>query len=410
MSKQDSNYSRVQQRKQQQQNKRPAHPRKKRHLFAKIFWSLFLLAVVAIAAAATLFFSYARTAPALNEENLKNPGATVLYDSANKKILDLGSQNAVALKPNEVPQQLKDAVTSIEDRRFYQHQGVDIKRTFGAAFANLTHSSNGLQGGSTLDQQLIKLAFFSTKKSDQTLKRKAQEAWLARKLDQTYSKNQILTFYVNKVFMGYSSYGMQTAAKFYYGKSVKDLDLAQTALIAGIPNAPSQYNPYFNSQLALARRNEVLDAMYKNKKISQADLTAAKAEKIDQGLLPVHQNEQKNNKAKISDPYIKQVITEVKKKGYDPYGSQLKIYTNLDMNIQKRLYNIANSNDYVYFPDNKLQIASTIVNPNNGKVVAMLGGRKTGNVTYGLNRAVQTDRTNGSTAKPLMDYAPAIEY
>lgn len=410
MSKQDSKYSRVDRREQEQKNKRPKHPRKKSHVFSKIFWSLVLLLVVAIAGGATLFFSYARSAPALNESNLKNPGATKIYDSSDHKILDLGSQNAEALKQNEVPQQLKDAVISIEDRRFYKHQGVDIKRTIGAAFSNVSHSSSGLQGGSTLDQQLIKLSFFSTKKSDQTLKRKAQEAWLARKLDKTYSKNQILTFYINKVFMGYSSYGMQTAAKFYYGKSVKNLDLAQTALIAGIPNAPSQYNPYSNPKLALARRNEVLDAMLNNKKISQAQHDAAQSQSISDGLLPYHQNEQKNEKAKIADPYIKQVITEVKKKGYDPYASNLKIYTNIDMRIQKRLYNIANGDNYVYFPDNKVQVASTIINPNNGKVVAMLGGRKTGNVTYGLNRAVQTDRTNGSTAKPLMDYAPAFEY
>lgn len=411
MSKQDPKYSRVNRREQEQKNKRPKkHPRKKRHVFSTVLWSLLLLFIVVVAAGATLFFSYARSAPSLNENSLKNPGATKVYDASNKKILTLGSQNAETLKQSEIPQQLKDAVVSIEDRRFYEHNGVDIKRTVGAAFSNFTNSSSGLQGGSTLDQQLIKLSFFSTKKSDQTLKRKSQEAWMARKLDKTYSKDQILAFYINKVFMGYSSYGMQTASKFYYGKSIKNLDLAQTAVIAGIPNAPSQYNPYSNPKLALARRNEVLDAMLKNKKISQAQHDEAKNKDINDGLLPYHQNKQKNEKAKIADPYLKQVISEVKKKGYDPYGANLKIYTNIDMDVQKRLYNIANSNDYVYFPDKKLQIASTIVNPNNGKVVAMLGGRKNGDVTYGLNRAVQTDRTNGSTAKPLMDYAPAIEY
>ncbi len=107
---------------------------------------------------------------------------------------------------------------------------------------------------------------------------------------------------------------------------------------------------------------------------------------------------------------MKEVIQDVEAKGYDPFTQCLKIYTNLDMNIQEKLYEIANTNNYVYFPNNKIQVASTIVNPHNGKVVAMIGGRKLGNVTFGLNRAVQTDRTDGSTAKPLMDYGPAIEY
>ena len=104
--------------------------------------------------------------------------------------------------------------------------------------------------GSTLDQQLIKLSYFSTKRSDQTIKRKAQEAWLAINMDRQYSKDQILTFYVNKVFMGDGCYGMQTASKYYFGKTLDKLNLAQTALIAGIPNAPSSYNPYTNPEFA----------------------------------------------------------------------------------------------------------------------------------------------------------------
>ena len=406
MSNQDPEYSRVNRREAEEavRTKGPWH------IIKRILLVILIIFVLGIAAGSALFFYYAKSAPELSTSKLSSPGSTIIYDANNKKITSLGSDNRTLIAEDKVPQQLKDAIVSIEDRQFYQQKGIDPKRILGAFLNNLNPDS-GLQGGSTIDQQLIKLSYFSTAKSDQTLKRKAQEAWLALQLDKHYSKDQILTFYINKVFMGYGNYGMETAAKFYYGKSLSQLDLAQTALIAGIPNAPSSYNPYSNPKLALERRNEVLQAMYENHKITKSQEQQAQAEDINTGLLPVHQNNvEDSEKAKIADPYLKEVIQDVEAKGYDPFTQCLKIYTNLDMNIQEKLYEIANTNNYVYFPNNKIQVASTIVNPHNGKVVAMIGGRKLGNVTFGLNRAVQTDRTDGSTAKPLMDYGPAIEY
>ena len=406
MSNQDPEYSRVNRREAEEavRTKGPWH------IIKRVLLVILIIFVLGIAAGSALFFYYAKSAPELSTSKLSSPGSTIIYDANNKKITSLGSDNRTLIAEDKVPQQLKDAIVSIEDRQFYQQKGIDPKRILGAFLNNLNPDS-GLQGGSTIDQQLIKLSYFSTAKSDQTLKRKAQEAWLALQLDKHYSKDQILTFYINKVFMGYGNYGMETAAKFYYGKSLNQLDLAQTALIAGIPNAPSSYNPYSNPKLALERRNEVLQAMYENHKITKDQEKQAQAEDINTGLLPVHQNNvEDSEKAKIADPYLKEVIQDVEAKGYDPFTQCLKIYTNLDMNIQEKLYEIANTNNYVYFPNNKIQVASTIVNPHNGKVVAMIGGRKLGNVTFGLNRAVQTDRTDGSTAKPLMDYGPAIEY
>lgn len=406
MSNQDPEYSRVNRRKAEE----AVRAKNPWHIIKRVLLVILIIFVLGITAGSALFFYYAKSAPKLSTSKLSSPGSTIIYDANNKKITSLGSDNRTLIAENKIPQHLKDAVVSVEDRQFYQQKGIDPKRILGAFLNNLNPDS-GLQGGSTIDQQLIKLSYFSTAKSDQTLKRKAQEAWLALQLDKHYSKDQILTFYINKVFMGYGNYGMETAAKFYYGKSLSQLDLAQTALIAGIPNAPSSYNPYSNPKLALERRNEVLQAMYENHKITKDQEKQAQAEDINTGLLPVHQNNvEDSEKAKIADPYLKEVIQDVEAKGYNPYTQCLKIYTNLDMNIQEKLYEIANTNNYVYFPNNKLQVASTIVNPHNGKVVAMIGGRKLGNVTFGLNRAVQTDRTNGSTAKPLMDYGPAIEY
>ncbi len=381
----------------------------KKPMWLKILISFAVALVAALVVGVTVFFVYASSAPKLSEQQLESAGSTVIYDSNGKKIMSLGTENRTYVAEKDIPQQLKDAVISIEDRRFYKHHGVDPWRIVSAAMSNASGSA-GLQGGSTLDQQLIKLSYFSTKRSDQTIKRKAQEAWLAINMDRQYSKDQILTFYVNKVFMGDGCYGMQTASKYYFGKTLDKLDLAQTALIAGIPNAPSSYNPYTNPEFAKKRRDDVLNAMVANKKITQAQANEAKQESITTGLVEKNTSKTVTSTEKIADPYIKQVIEEAKKKGYDPYKDSLQIYTNLDMAIQKRLYEIANSDEYLNFPDDNIQVASTVIDPDNGNVVAMLGGRKTGDVTFGLNRAVQTDRTNGSTAKPLMDYAPAIEY
>lgn len=370
----------------------------------------FVTAIVALfVIGATTFFIYAKSAPTLSENKLASAGNTVIYDADGDKIATLGTENRSYIKDSQIPQQLKDAVVSIEDRRFYKHHGVDPYRIVAAAFSNVTGSSAGLQGGSTLDQQLIKLSFFSTKRSDQTLKRKSQEAWLALQMDRTYTKDQILGFYVNKVFMGNGTYGMQTAAKYYFNKSLSELNLAQTALIAGIPNAPSSYNPYSNPQLATQRRNEVLNAMVENEKISQAQANEAKQVPVTSGLVESHEQKTTTSKERIADPYLKEVVSEAKAKGYDPYQGSLKIYTNLDMDAQERLYDIVNTSNYVNFPTSTIQVASTIVDPNNGAVIAQIGGRNLGDVTFGLNRAVQTDRSSGSTAKPVMDYAPAIE-
>lgn len=358
----EQHYSRTRRRAQ-----RPA--KKKKSWLKRSFLTLITLAVLGVIGGIGAFAYYAKSAPSLTTSKLQSTGSTIIYDASGNKVTSLGTQNRIYASSNDIPQKLKNAIVSIEDRRFYKHRGVDPYRTLSAAVADLLHrSASGLQGGSTLDQQLIKLAYFSTSTADQNLRRKAQEAWLALKLDRKYSKNQILTFYINKVYMGYGTYGMQTAANYYYGKTLKQLDLAQTALIAGLPNAPSAYNPYTNPTLAKKRRDKVLDAMVTNKKITKAQAAAAKKESITTGLVKKHSTNT-TQKAKWADAYIKQVIAAAKAKGYNPYSGSLKIYTNLNMKAQKRLYQIANTSTYVSYPNKRLQVASTIVNPNNGAVV-----------------------------------------
>lgn len=390
----------------------PKRPHKGWRTFRRVLFIIVAIGVLGILFGAGLFFFYAQSAPKISQSALSSDASTRVYDANGAVISRLGAQNRSYVKSSNIPDGLKQAVVSTEDRRFYKNNGVDPIRIVGAALANVTGSSLGMQGGSTLTQQLVKLSVFSTAASDRTLKRKAQEAWLALKVDHNYSKNQILEYYINKVYMGNGVYGMQTAAQYYYGKNLKSLDLAQLAMLAGMPQSPTNYDPTTYPALAKKRRDMVLDAMAKNNAITSAQAAQAKATSVTANLSKTHKSTAvaSAKTTKVIDAYLKQVYAELKAKGYNTTTGGLKVYTNLDMGAQKKLYNIVNGSSYVSFPSSKFQVGSTIVDPNSGKVVAMIGGRKTGNVTFGLNRAVQTDRSSASTAKPLMDYGPAIEY
>ncbi|PZL73682.1 penicillin-binding protein [Enterococcus plantarum] len=378
---------------------------KKKRIFLKIFLGLVLLGVLGLLAGLGLFWSYAKDAPKLEDEKLSATVSSKLYDANNEVFEELGAEKREMIKPTDVPQLLKDAVVSVEDKRFYKHSGVDPIRILGSAFSNF--KTGGLQGGSTLTQQLIKLSYFSTKEKDQNLKRKAQEAWLAIQLEKEKSKEEILTYYINKVYMANGLYGMETAAQSYYGKPLAELTLPQTALLAGMPQAPNDYDPYVKPDVAKERRDVVLYTMKENDKITQKEYEDAKATPIDEGLQPLKQS---NENRKVVDNYIKEVIAEVESLGKNPYTDGLDIHTNLDMNAQKRLYDIINSDTYVDYPDADFQVASTVIDVKTGQVKAQIGGRNIpDDVQLGSNLAIETDRDVGSTMKPIADYGPAIE-
>lgn len=381
-------------------------------LIKKILLWVAGIVVLLMVASAALFFYYASSAPKISRSDLTSQSITTIYDDQNRVISRLGAQKREYAKDNQIPKQLRNAVVSIEDRRFYKHHGVDTIRILGAATSNVFGRSAGMQGGSTLTQQLVKLSVFSTAASDRTLKRKAQEAWLAINVEQHFSKSQILDFYINKVYMGNGIYGMQTAAQYYYGKDLNDLDLSQLALLAGMPQSPTYYNPLVsNTKYATQRRNEVLNAMVRSNYITQSQANQAASESVTAGLDPDHGNISGSGTAvdsKVVDPYVKQVLADLQAQGYNPYSDGLKVHTNLDLDAQQHLYDAANKN--VQFQNDKMQAGVAVTDPHNGQIIAMLGGRHTGNVVYGLNRAVQSNRSSGSTAKPLMDYGPAIEY
>lgn len=365
------------------------------------------LFVAAFLLGSLVFIFYASTAPKLTEESLTATASSLIYDSSDNLIADLGSEKRTNVQTGEIPIELANAIVAIEDHRFYNHRGVDIIRIFGAVWNNLTSTST--HGGSTLTQQFIKLTYFSTSKADQTIKRKAQEAWLALQLERRNTKEEILTYYINKVYMANGNYGMQTAANSYYGKDLKDLSLPQLALLAGMPQAPNQYDPYTAPEAAKYRRDLVLGQMLKHNYIDQETYDMAVATPIEDGLQTL------TNKAsypEYMDNYIKEVIEEVEEKtGYNLLDAGLKVYTNVDTEAQKHLWEIYHSDTYVNYPDNDLQVASTVIDVTNGKVIAQLGARhKTEASSLGVNQAVETNRDWGSTMKPLTDYAPAIEH
>lgn len=364
------------------------------------------LIIAAVLAGSSLFAYYVSSAPKLSESKLSSTNSSLIYDSSGNLIADLGSEKRESVTADNIPLNLVNAITSIEDKRFFKHRGIDVYRILGAAFNNFTSSST--QGGSTLDQQLIKLAYFSTSESDQTLKRKAQEAWLALQMERKYTKEEILTFYINKVYMGNGNYGMLTAAKSYYGKDLKDLSIAQLALLAGIPQAPSQYAPYTNPDAAQSRRDIVLAEMYEDGNITKGEYDTAVATPVTDGLQTLTET---SSYDAYLDNYIKEVIEEVSDKtGQDIYSAGLKVYTNVDTDVQQYLWNVYNTDYYVSYPDSDLQVASTIIDVTNGNVIAQLGSRNQDtSVSLGTNQSVLTDRDWGSTMKPITDYAPAIE-
>ena len=366
------------------------------------------LFIVAFLLGGGVFLHYANKAPELSESKLVATTSSKIYDSKNELIADLGAERRVNAQSSDIPTDLVNAIVSIEDHRFFNHRGIDSIRIAGAFLRNL-RSNSGLQGGSTLTQQLIKLTYFSTSTADQTLSRKVQEAWLAIQLERTATKQEILTYYVNKVYMSNGNYGMQTAAENYYGKDLKDLSIPQLALLAGMPQAPNQYDPYSHPEAALERRNLVLSEMQRQGYLTAEQYETAINTPITDGLQSL---KSVNSYPQYMDNYLKEVIDQVEQEtGYNLLTTGMEVYTNVDQEVQKRLWDVYNTDEYVDYPDDDLQAASTIVDVTNGKVIAQLGSRhQSSNVSFGINQAVETNRDWGSTMKPITDYAPALEY
>lgn len=381
---------------------------KRGSIWKKVLLSAAGLIALAFLAGAVVFFFYASQAPEVRRTDLVDAIPTQILDKDGTIVKELGAnaQNRDLVDVDGIPQVLQDAILSVEDRRFYKHNGVDPVRILGAFVANIRGGGIS-QGGSTITQQLIKLSYFSHTEEDQTIERKAKEAWMSIKLENEVPKDEILALYINKVYMANNVYGMGTAAEYYFGKDLNDISLAEAAALAGMPQAPNYYDPYTNPEEMKNRRDTVLATMVDNGKITEVERQEATSVSITENLVD-HTNDK--DQSLVIDAYLQIVIDEVyEKTGLDVDIGGMTIQTNLDMEAQQHLYDTVNTNDYVQFPNDEIQTAATLVDVDTGAVTAVIGNRKK-NVQLAVNYASSTERSVGSTIKPLIDYGPAIEY
>ena len=335
-----------------------------------------------------------------------------------------GSENRVWVPYDEIPQTLIDATVAIEDKRFWEHNGVDWGRTAYGVLSMFT--GRDIQGGSTITQQLIKNM---TQENEVTVKRKIQEIFRALELDKNYDKRIILEYYLNYIYFGKDCYGVATAAEYYFGKELSELDLAESAVLISITNNPSLYNPYIRPENNYYRASNVLYQMLDQGKISQSEYDAAMArlEDIPSMLATQGDEETGQNEETTSDNiypwYVEAVIDDVIADLMDEYGytqdaasdvlyfGGLSIYTCMDPDIQAvvdEVYSTQESMPLVSNSGQNLQSAIVIIDTE-GNVVALAGalGEKTTNLGY--NMATDAHRQPGSSIKMLSAYAPAID-
>lgn len=390
-------------RRQQQKHTKKAD-KKNKSLWKKILLSIGIIGLVAAIGVGTLFTYYAATAPDLDSSLLSDPASTKVYDMNGELYADLGNEKRTKISYNELPDLLIDAVLATEDVRFFDHSGIDLRRIGGAVIANFTDGF-GSEGASTITQQVVKDSFLST---DKTIKRKVQEQWLAIQLDRNYSKEEILEMYLNKIYYGSGAYGVATAAKTYFGKTnLEDLTLAEAALLAGLPQRPSAYDPTVNPELAKERMDTVLNLMVRHEKITEAEAEEAKQIEIED-LLNITATQETKYQS-----FIQKVAEEVETKTEaNIYTDGLEIYTTLDPNAQEEVELVLSNSEEnpIQFPDDELQSGIAVVDTTSGAIRAIGGGRNREN-NNGWNYAFQGDgRQAGSSIKPILDYAPAIEY
>lgn len=378
----------------------------------KIIGFLLIAFIVLVLLGILLFAYYAWKAPAFTESKLQDPKPAEIYDKNGDlvKKLDNGARREhVELK--DVPKNMRNAVLATEDNRFYDHGAIDYKRLFGAIGKNLT-GGFGSQGASTLTQQVVKRAFLSEEKS---IGRKAQEAYLSYRLEQEYSKDEIFQMYLNKIYYSDGVYGVKAAAKYYFNKDLKDLNLAEEAYLAGLPQVPNLYNIYDNPKQAENRKNTVLYLMHYHNRISDKEYNAAKKINLKANLVDRTAKERQigtDNSDSEYDSYVNFVKSELmnnkefkNKNLSDVLQSGVKIYTNMDKDVQKTLQDrIDNGN---YYKNEDQRVGSTILDSKTGGLVAISGGRNFKDVVD--NNAATDAHLTGSSLKPFLAYGPAIE-
>ena len=360
---------------------------------------LFICAICLMIMGASVLYGFSSLfAPPNMDETLIPDAASQFYDiNGNVIYTTLSEERRVPVSIDKIPKHVQQAFIAIEDNRFYEHSGIDYRGTARALVSTL--SGREVQGGSTITQQLAKNAFLTQERS---IIRKIKEAFIAKELEHKYTKDEILTMYLNQIYFGQGAYGIESASLYYFGKHVQNLDIAEAATLAAIPKSPNYYNPFENPKESKNRQELVIDQMVKYGYISANSAAKAKAKKM---VYSTSHKQQNNPRGYFFDMISQKVIAEV---GADAlYKGGLKIYTTLDMDMQlaaeKAMRHLPN-----YYTDSKKltqpQMALAAVDPKTGYVKAMIGGRGQDK----FNRATLAVRQPGSAFKPFV-YLTAMQ-
>lgn len=384
---------------------------KRRILLSTISAIVAMIVVFGISGTSTavlLFNEMLKDTPTLDVNDFISPESTKIYDSKGELIADIGLKVRENITYSQMPQVLIDAFVAIEDSRFFTHNGFDLPRFTKAIIENI-RSGFGAQGGSTFTMQLVKNTYFASEESnaDITIERKVQEISLAMQLENEMSKKRILELYVNKVNYGVpSSYGIYNASQYYFGKEIEQLTLSEAAYLAGVVNAPGRYQAYKDIEKATERRNDVLYYMFYHGYITESEFEVAKSIKLEDLLA----GDNLEGTPSQYQAYIDAVVAEVKElTGFDPAIVPMNIYTHMERSTQELMEAIQNEETTVKFPHDLLQTAGISMDVKTGQVIAIGGGR----FYYGerlYNRATSAFHSPGSSVKPLLDYALALEH
>ena len=352
------------------------------------------------------------TAPDFNAQKLYKSESSVFYDTDGNEIARLGAENRVLVTYDDLPQNMIDALVATEDSRFFQHNGFDAARFFKASLGQAMGNSNA-GGASTLTMQLVKNNYTSSEASGMKgIIRKFTDIYMAVfKIEKTYTKEEIIEFYVNSQWFGngninYSGiYGVEQASQEFFGKSVNDLSLSESALIVGMFNNPTAFNPYNFPNAATKRRETVLNLMVKHGYLTKEECDAANSIPIQTLLVSRDDKSFTNPYQQFIDYTVKNIIEVT---GNDPRHVPMSVKTTMNRNVQDVVNNVTNGTGGYTFADDKVQMGMAITSTKDGSVVALSGGRNY--QAMGLNRATDISRQPGSTAKPIFDYGPYIEY
>lgn len=390
--------------------------KKKKNVWKIVFLTILWGIIIIVGLGVGFIYSLFNGAGDLPLEQFEiNNFTTFIYDKDGNEYAKLDSiENRVYVSIDEMSEYLPKAFIAIEDERFESHIGFDLKRTLAATIKYVT-TGNSDFGGSTITQQLIKKV---TNDQGRSWQRKVREIVRAIQLEQKMSKNQIIELYMNIIFLGENSYGVETAAHTYFNKTAADLTIAECAMIGGLAQAPSSVNPISNYEKAVARQKTVLGKMHELGFITDAQYEEALAEEL---VISKASGESGSTNSYFVDAVIEEVIDDLAEKyGVERGAAQkmlytegYKIYTTVDQEIQSDIETVYKDQSYFKLRngnyDENIQSAMVIIDYQKGNVVGLVGGTGEKKEQRGLNRATQTYRAPGSTIKPLAVYGPALE-